>query len=386
MPFSRSSAKAEEREKMEKKLVIAGGGHAHMVTLENLHEFVEKGCSVTVVGPSEHHYYSGMGPGMLGKIYRPEEIRFATKAVAEKKGANFVLGKIVRIDPESQVVHLESGDSLPYDVLSCNLGSHVPMDVIEGGLEDIYLVKPIERLLAAQQRILDLGSLKKIRIGIIGGGPSAVEIAGNLWRLTREPGLQPAAIKILTSETLMPQHPEGVRAKAQRSLQRRGIEILEGCRAQQIRTGRVSEASGKTHDLDVIFVAIGVTPSPVFAASGLPVGPDGGLLVNRFLQSVAYDNIFGGGDCIYFQESPLDKVGVYAVRQNPIIYHNLMATLDGSPLQPFDPGGAYLLIFNLGDGSGIFHKWRLLFGGRLAFVIKDYIDRKFMKHFQALEQ
>jgi NADH dehydrogenase FAD-containing subunit len=138
--------------------------------------------------------------------------------------------------------------------------------------------------------------------------------------------------------------------------------------------------------MDIIFVAIGVTPNPVFAASGLPVGPDGGLLVNRYLQCVAHDNIFGGGDCIYFQESPLDKVGVYAVRQNPVIYHNLMATLDGSPLQPFQPGGAYLLIFNLGDGTGILHKWRLLLGGRPAFVIKDYIDRKFMKTFQALEQ
>jgi NADH dehydrogenase FAD-containing subunit len=371
---------------MEKKLVIAGGGHAHMVTLENLHRFVEKGCSVTVVGPSEHHYYSGMGPGMLGKTYRPEEIRFATKDVVKKKGADFVLGKVARIDAEAQVVQLESGDSLPYDVLSCNLGSHVPEQIVEGALDDIYLVKPIERLLAAQRRILELGRRKQLTIGIIGGGPSAVEIAGNLWRLTREPGLQTAAIKILTSETLMPQHPAGVRAKAQLSLQRRGIELLEGCRIHKISTGQVTEASGKTHELDIIFVAIGVTPNPVFAASGLPVGPDGGLLVNRFLQSVAYDNIFGGGDCIYFQESPLDKVGVYAVRQNPIIYHNLTARLDGSPLKPFDPGGAYLLIFNLGDGSGIFYKWRLLFGGRLAFVIKDYIDRKFMKHFQAMEQ
>ena len=371
---------------MKKKLVIAGGGHAHMVTLANLHRFVEMGCSVSVIGPSEHHYYSGMGPGMLGKTYRPEEIRFATKDVVERKGATFVLGKVARIDAQAQAVRLESGETVDYDVLSCNLGSHVSREVVEGDLEDIYLVKPIERLLAAQQRILDLGSRKKVVIGIIGGGPSAVEIAGNLWRLTREPGMQPAAIKILTSGNIMPQHPPGVRAKARNSLQRRGIEIVEGCRVHKIRTGQVTEASGNTHDLDIIFVAIGVTPNPVFAASGLPVGPDGGLLVNRYLQCVAHDNIFGGGDCIYFQESPLDKVGVYAVRQNPVIYHNLMATLDGNPLQPFEPGGAYLLIFNLGDGTGILHKWRLLFGGRPAFVIKDYIDRKFMKTFQALEQ
>ena len=132
-------------------------------------------------------------------------------------------------------------------------------------------------------------------------------------------------------------------------------------------------------------MAVGVKPNPVFKASGIPTGPDGGMQVNRYLQSTGYSNIFGGGDCIYFKESPLDKVGVYAVRQNPIIYHNLMAILEDSELKAFNPGGKYLLIFNLGDGTGIFHKWWILFGGRAAFIFKDYLDRKFMREFQAIE-
>jgi NADH dehydrogenase FAD-containing subunit len=370
---------------MKKNLVLAGGGHAHMVTLANLHAFVEKGYHVTVIGPSEYHYYSGMGPGMLGQTYKPEEIRFATRHVVDKKGGRFVLGKVVKIDPQAQSVHLDSGDTVPYDVLSCNLGSQVPEEIITDGLEDIYLVKPIERLAAARKRILELGSQKKIAVGIIGGGPSSVEISGNIWRLTREPGMQPADIKILTSKTLMPHQPAGVRKKALTSLRARGIEIVENCDIQQIKTGSVTEVSGKEHELDVIFVAVGVKPSQVFNASGIPTGPDGGMLVNKYLQSTGFSNIFGGGDCICFKDSPLDKVGVYAVRQNPIIYHNLMATLEGSELQSFNPGGEYLLIFNLGDGTGIFHKWWILFGGRLAFIFKDYLDRKFIREFQAIE-
>ena len=51
---------------MKKHLVLVGGGHAHMVTLAHIHRFVEKGYRVTVIGPSAYHYYSGMGPGMLG--------------------------------------------------------------------------------------------------------------------------------------------------------------------------------------------------------------------------------------------------------------------------------------------------------------------------------
>ena len=99
-----------------------------------------------------------------------------------------------------------------------------------------------------------------------------------------------------------------------------------------------------------------------------------------------YPEMFGGGDCIFFQENPLDKVGVYAVRENPILYHNLLASLEGEELLPFDPGGDYLLIFNMGDGVGILRKKWFQFDGRLAFWIKDYIDRKFMRKFQAIEQ
>ncbi|MCP4672122.1 MAG: FAD-dependent oxidoreductase, partial [Desulfobacula sp.] len=137
---------------------------------------------------------------------------------------------------------------------------------------------------------------------------------------------------------------------------------------------------------DFIFMALGVKPSTIFEESGLPVGQDKGLLVNKYLQSVKYKNIFGGGDCIYFQDQPLDKVGVYAVRQNPVLLHNLMAALKGRKFEIFDPGPEYLLIFNVGGGLGVLKKKQLVFGGKIAFMIKDYIDRKFMKKFQAIEK
>jgi len=367
---------------MKKTLILAGGGHAHMVCLANLDQFIKKGVDVKVIGPSPYHYYSGMGPGMLGQTYRPEEIRFATQHLVEKKGGSFVPGKILKINAKARTVILESGQSVAYDLISCNLGSQVPQHMVRGDLKDIYPVKPIEGLIEAQQRILTLGRQKKISIGIIGGGPSAVEVAGNVWQLTRSRDMKPADIKILTDTPILPNFPMGVRRMARNSLIKRGITIKEDRRISEIKTGRAREKSGTTHHLDIIFIAVGVKPNPVFRKSGISSGPDGGLRVNQYLQSIDSKDIFGGGDCIYFQESPLDKVGVYAVRQNPILYHNLIAAIDGSALRPFRPDGGYLVIFNLGDGTGIFHKWRIRFNGRLAFRIKDHIDRKFMKKFQ----
>ena len=128
---------------MKKRLVLLGGGHAHMVTLANLHTFVERGHHVSVVGPSPYHYYSGMGPGMLGKTYTPDDIRFATKHVVEKQGGTFVLGKAVRVDPETQTVYLETGEAVPYDVLSFNTGSYVPATNVKGDASNMFSVKPI---------------------------------------------------------------------------------------------------------------------------------------------------------------------------------------------------------------------------------------------------
>ena len=371
---------------MQKHLVLVGGGHAHMVTLKNLHSFIEKGHKVTVIGPSKYHYYSGMGPGMLGKTYTPDDIRFATEHVVTRQGGNFVLDKVIKIDPASKTVFLENGEPISYDVLSFNAGSYVPWDQVTGEQTDIFSVKPIETLMMAQARILELISREKITVGIVGGGPSSLEIAGNIWQLARDHGKYMPSINIFAGSRLMSRFPEKIRNMAYKSLRKMGAEIIEQDYSKEIRTGRITLESGAAHEADIIFLAVGVKPSTIFKKSGLPTGPDNGLLVNKYLQCTEYPEIFGGGDCIYFQDQPLDKVGVYAVRENPVLYHNLMAALEGDELHPFDPGGSYLLIFNVGGGKGILGKNSLIFDGRLAFMIKDYIDRKFMKEFHAMER
>ena len=369
---------------MSRQLVLIGGGHAHMVTLARLRSFVDKGFGVTVIQPSEYHYYSGMGPGMLGGTYQPEDIRFATRQIVEKKGGRFILGRAWRIDPQKQLVYLEgSEEEISYDVLSCNAGSFVPRETIDGGAAGVFTAKPIEELLHARQKIMELAASGPITVGVVGSGPSAIEIAGNVRQLCNlQGGKATARIKLFAGRTFMAGGPPKVRRLARTLLEKKRVEINTAGYVKQIEGGRIRLENGQDYSVDIVFSAVGVRPSPIFARSGLPVGPDGGLQVNEYLQSIGYDNIFGGGDCIYFAQKPLAKVGVYAVRQNPILYHNLMGCLTGGPLAKFSPGGDYLLIYNLGDGEGVFAKWSVAFSGRLAFTIKDWIDRRFIRTFQ----
>lgn len=371
---------------MGKHLVLVGGGHAHMMVLENIGRFVEKGFKVTVIGPSFYHYYSGMGPGMLGGTYTPSDIRFATRDVVQKQGGVFVRDEVVRIDPDKREVYTKTGHVFSYDVISFNSGSYVPLsDALEKSGR-VYRVKPIEMLMEAADKLKRLFEEKKISISIVGGGPSSAEVAGNVWQLAKKTDQHLPDIHIFAGNKFMSRFPEQVRSRIMSSLQKRGIQIHETGYVKEVYPGQICFDSGPPFSTDFIFMASGVKPSAIFEASGLPVGPDKGLLVNPYLQSATYPDIFGGGDCIYFKDQPLDKVGVYAVRQNPVLLHNLMAALEGGSLDAFDPGPEYLLIFNIGGGIGVLKKKGLVFKGRLAFMVKDYIDRRFMKKFQAVEK
>lgn len=361
-------------------LVLAGGGHAHMLIMANLRLFIKQGHRVTVIGPSAYHYYSGMGPGMLGGTYTAEQIRFATKNTVESGGGKFILDSVVRINPDHKTILLASGREVDYDVLSCNAGSQVNRDLISRDDGDIFTVKPIEKLLDARKRIVELASRRRVKIGIVGGGPSSAEIAGNIRHLANRKNLLTPEIKVFAGQRFMHNFTPKIQKLVKKSLTGRGIEIMDAY-AKEIKTGEIRTAEG-CEPFDVIFVATGIKPSPIFRESNLETGPEGGLLVNRFLQSPEHPDIFGGGDCIYFKDEPLDKVGVYAVRENPILLNNLMSRLVGRELIPFQPGSSYLLIFNLGEGVGVLHKNWITLKGRLAFIIKDYIDRKFMRRFQ----
>jgi NADH dehydrogenase FAD-containing subunit len=367
---------------MPKHLVLVGGGHAHLTVLSLIHDYTARGHRVTLVSPTPFHYYSGMGPGLLGGLYRPEECRFPVRAMAEAGGGTFVEDAVARVDPHRRILILASGGELPYDVASFNTGSRVPLERLGGEGPGIVPVKPVERLLEAREAILArLQAGQQLRLLVAGGGPAGVEVAGNLARLLIESG-GCGEIVLVAGERLLGGGPQEARELALESLQGREVAVLEGVRVRRLREGAALLDDGSRLGYDVAFAAVGIEPSPLFRASGLPTGPDGGLLVDACLQCVVHPELFGGGDCIHFGPRPLDKVGVYAVRQNPVLHHNLLAALEERETRPFTPQQHYLLIFNLGDGHAILRRQEWVSDGRLAFRLKDRIDRRFVRRFQ----
>lgn len=341
---------------MGKHLVFVGGGHAHLAALLHLDRYVQRGHQVTLISSSAYHYYSGMGPGMLSGIYRPQEVRFHVKKLTQDRGGLFVEDRVVKIDPLNRSLILSTGEQVPYDVVSFNTGSEIPVaSLIAGPLENVFPVKPVVNLFQARHSILKALPQNKLKFAIVGGGPAGVEIASNLWRLIAENNGK-AQITLIGGKRLLGDFPEKVRTLVLKSFTKRGIEVIEGIYVKRIQKGTVVLSDVKSLAFDFAFIAMGIKPLPIFRDSGLPTGEDGGLLVNSYLQSVAHPGMLGGGDCISLSGRPLAKVGVYAVRQNPILLHNLLAALEGGGMQTFQPQKDYMLIFNMGDGRGILWK------------------------------
>lgn len=367
---------------MGKHVVLVGGGHAHLTILLNLAGYIQKGHRVTLVSPSPYHYYSGMGPGLLSGIYRPRDVRFHVQKMAEDRGATFIEDKVVRVDPSNKMLDLQSGKQVAYDIVSFNTGSDVRLPKMGSEpRENIVPVKPVFNLLRTRRFLVPLLKESPIDFVVVGGGPAGVEIAANLWRLVNETRGK-GTFKIVAGHRLLANFPERVRLLAFRSLTERGITVVEGSHVKEATRNEICLSDGSTHPFDFAFMALGVQPSRLFLDSGLPVAPDGGLLVNSFLHSVRYPEMFGGGDCVSLSQKPLARVGVYAVRQNPILFHNLLAAMERREMKAFVPQRDYMLIFNMGNGRGILWKKNFVWEGRLPFLLKDYIDRKFMRKFQ----
>jgi NADH dehydrogenase FAD-containing subunit len=366
---------------MRKHLVLVGGGHAHLTLLLRSRDFVDRGIQVTLISASPYHYYSGMGPGMLAGSYRPQDIRFHIRKTVQDRGAKFIEDRVVRVDPSQRRLLLASNAQVPYDVVSFNTGSDVVFPAPRSDGSTVFPVKPVSALAAARAAILQALGRGQTDIAVIGGGPAGVEVAGNLWRLVRDSEGH-AHITLITGQELLQGYPLRVQRLARRSLVRRGIDVREGFHAERIEPDRVIMTGGAVVRARIILAASGIRPSPLFRESGLPVGPDGGLLVDRYLRSPAHPEIFGGGDAIWFQPRPLAKVGVYAVRQNMVLYRNVTAALFSGEPVPFEPQQKFMLIFNLGNDRAIVTRGRFVWEGRLAWKLKDRIDRAFMKRFQ----
>ncbi|WP_051328604.1 NAD(P)/FAD-dependent oxidoreductase [Geminicoccus roseus] len=364
---------------MSRRVVLLGTGHAHLFTLKRARAFAQAGHELVAVAP-EPFWYSGLATGMLGGTYPPELDRIDIAGLMGDHG-RFVRDRATGIDRANRLVHLQDGPPLRYDLLSVNLGSVAPTIPGAGAC---HAVKPIPRLLDLRLELeARLGRGEQVRVAVAGGGTTGVELAGNIEGLARRHNSRVAVTLLASGGRILERLPAGMAEGVAASLERRGIKIRTHSRVKRVENGTALLEGGGREPFDLFVNAGGLLPAPEIRRLGLPVDGSGALRVDRHLRSLADPAMFGGGDAVCVDGHDLPKVGVYAIRQAPVLFHNLLATLAGESLRAFIPQRRYLWIMNLGDGTGLAAWNGFWWQGRAAFWLKDRIDRSFLDSYRA---
>lgn len=370
-----------------KRLILIGGGHAHLRLLHRIPELVARNVEVTVLDGRPELWYSGMMPAVLGGMVTMEAARIPIREIATRHGATFFQQQATHIDHRRRTVETDGGE-YAWDVASIAVGSRVVPPIPVSPEAEVMSAKPVARLpelLSATVRRLEATSTQSVRVVFIGGGASAVELSGNLARgiRKRDPhwGERLDLTIVTRGASLIPRMPAAAQQICYDSLTARGVRVLSDSTPRYVSSSAVDLEGGPSVPTDITVFCTGLSAPSVIATSGLPHGNHGELVVRDTLRT-ADAPIYGGGDCIGIDGIELERIGVHAVRQSGILEYNVLQELAGaSPatLQRYVPPPAPLLILNLGDGTGVVVKGRRVIHGRLPYRVKERIDWAFVR-------
>jgi selenide,water dikinase len=363
-----------------KRLLLVGGGHAHLQVLAELGRAGLAGWQVDLVSPHEHQLYSGMLPGWIAGHHALDACRVALRPLADDAGIRLHLTTATRLDASRQVVHCADGQVLPFDLLSLDVGPAPALHGIAVDSPDVLPIRPLDGLVDAWPRLMEriAAAQQPFDLVVAGAGAGGFELACSVQHRALREGWRHLRVTLLGSDALpLPGAQETARRRALRLLQQRGIRWCAGRRVQALREHELLFEAGAPLAFDACWLATGAAAPAWLRDSGLALDEDGFVRVTETLQAVGHPHVFAAGD-VAALTSPRPKSGVYAVRAGPPLAHNLRAFTTGAPLQPWRPQAQALYLVSTGDRYALGLRGRWSWQGAWAWHWKSRIDRAFV--------
>lgn len=367
-----------------KRLVLVGGGHAHVEVLRRFAARPEPEVELVLVSPADDTPYSGMLPGLVAGHYTFRDCHIDLRVLCVTAHARFVRTCVTGIDPQRRALSLASGAAMTYDVVSLDVGSTPPLSAIPGATTTGTPVKPVDAFLATWSGLVAQPATRPDRIAVVGAGAGGVEIALAIeHRFRQVPGAAPCRMSIVgESPVLLPGHPSGVRNRLAAILEVRGIEVRLGVRVAAATAAGLEIEGGSRVPADWLVWATGAAAPAWLAGSGLALDARGFVQVDDCLRSPSHPDVFAAGDVATMHGTPRPKSGVFAVRQGPPLAENLRLALQGRAPQPFVPQSRALSLISTGGRHAVASWGRIAFAGDWVWQWKDLIDRRFMSRYR----
>ncbi len=371
-------------------IVLVGGGHSHVGVLRYFAMNPLPGVRLTLICRDTHTPYSGMLPGYVAGHYSYDDVHIDLSRLAQFAGARFYRGEVIDIDRDRKLVHCNGRPSVPYDLLSINIGSAPKVDGISGAHEFATPVKPIHGFNRRWIDILDRMDQHSgpLSVGIVGAGAGGVELTLAIQhRLSNEFRARNRSLESLhfhlfdSAKSILPTHNDKVRDTFHRILADRGIHLHLGNAVDRLEKGTLHTADGQTIELNEVLWVTRAGGPAWLKRTGLSLDDDGCILTRDTLQTADDDTVFAAGDIAHVTDHPREKAGVFAVRQAQPLALNLARVARGKSPKPFKPQKQWLALISSGDRFAVGSRGDLAFKGRWVWLWKHWIDKRFMARF-----
>ncbi|WP_276572988.1 NAD(P)/FAD-dependent oxidoreductase [Marinomonas algarum] len=310
-----------------KKIVVVGGGAGGLELVTKLgHAFgKQRQADIVLIDRSQTHIWKPLLHEVATGSLDINNDGLNYRAHAAKHHYQFQLGTLIGVDPKARQLTLKSLSDdkghlvlperrIEYDILIMAVGSVSNDFGTPGVAEHCYFLdshKQAERfqqaLLNQFLRIHQEGVDAKLKLAIVGGGATGVELSAELFHVADMlkaygmPEMSGKRVQVQLIEAgprILPALPERIAAQATKELVRLGVVVSQATRVVSAHEAGFETADESDIEADLMIWAAGVkAPDFIGDIDGFETTRNNQIIVRSTLQTTSFDNVYVIGDC-----------------------------------------------------------------------------------------
>lgn len=335
-------------------VVIIGGGFGGLAAAQRL---ARAAVRVTVIDRRNHHLFQPLLYQVATAGLAPADIAQPIRSIlAGQPNAEVVLGEVVDIDRNEQVVQLENGHRVRFDYLVLAAGTTHSYFANPEWEQHAPGLKTVEDALEIRRRVLtaferaehtDDESERRANLTfvVVGGGPTGVEMAGAIAEIAFRTitdefrNIDTSTAKVILLEGLdrvLSTYPESLSTKATDQLRALGVDVRTGVMVTSVDAHSVETDDGVIETRTVVWGA-GNAASPLASMLGAPTDRAGRVEVGHDLSVPGSPQLFAIGDVAHAMSAGTVVPGVAqgAIQGGTHVAKMITADLAGRPRTSF---------------------------------------------------
>ena len=325
------------------RICIIGGGFGGLYTALRLSELPwqqDKKPEIILIDKSDRFLFSPLLYELITGEMQTWEIAPPFAEILANTGIVFYRGEVTDIDIDNKQIKLADSQQFSYDKLVIAMGGKTPLTNVPGAIDYAIPFRNLHHAYRLEEklRLLEETNRDKIRVAVVGGGYSGVELACKLADRLGEKG----RIRIIDrGDKILKNAPEFNREAATKALEKNKVWLDLETEVEQVEADSISlvyKGQVDTIPVDIVMWTVGNQVSELISKLPLEHNEQGLLVTQPTLQVSEREDIYALGDVADNQDATGQKVPAtaqVAFQQSDYCAWNIWASLNNRPLLPF---------------------------------------------------